>query len=59
MAADFGNELEIRVGWGTQSLHVLVRMLDFDSRWTADNGLKSLIPTLLQFNFNGYGESHP
>ncbi|XP_070507787.1 myogenesis-regulating glycosidase-like [Chironomus tepperi] len=54
MAADFGNKLEIRVGWGTQNLHVLVRMLDFDSRWTADNGLKSLIPTLFQFNFNGY-----
>jgi myogenesis-regulating glycosidase len=29
-------------------------MLDFDSRWGANNGLKSLIPTLLQFNFNGY-----
>ncbi|KAG5672943.1 hypothetical protein PVAND_003030 [Polypedilum vanderplanki] len=54
MAADFGDKLEIRTGWGTQYLHVLVRMLDFDSRWTANNGLKSLIPTLLQFNLNGY-----
>lgn len=59
MAADFGNKLEIRTGWGTQSLHVFVRMLDFDSRWTAENGLKSLIPTLFQFNFNGYGKLNP
>lgn len=54
MAADFGDKLEVRTGWGTQNLHILVRMLDFDSRWTVNNGLKSLIPTLFQFNFNGY-----
>lgn len=54
MAADFGDLLEIRTGWGTQDLRVFVRMLDFDSRWTANNGLKSLIPTLIQFNINGY-----
>jgi myogenesis-regulating glycosidase len=54
LAADFGNLLEVRAGWGTQHLQVFVRMLDFDSRWTSQNGLKSLIPTLLQFNFNGY-----
>lgn len=54
MASEFGELLEIRTGWGTQYLPVLVRMLDFDSRWTAFNGLKSLIPTLLQFNLNGY-----
>jgi myogenesis-regulating glycosidase len=54
LAADFGNLLEIRTGWGTQHLQVFVRMLDFDSRWTANNGLKSLIPTLIQFNLNGY-----
>lgn len=54
MASDFGDLLEIRTGWGTQHLKVLVRMLDFDSRWSEENGLKSLIPTLLQFNLNGY-----
>lgn len=54
LASDFGNQLEIRTGWGTQYLNVLVRMLDFDSRWHEDNGLKSLIPTLIQFNMNGY-----
>jgi myogenesis-regulating glycosidase len=54
MAADFGDDLEVRTGWGTQDLHIMVRMLDFDSRWSEKNGLKSLIPTLFQFNFNGY-----
>ena len=54
LASGFGNLLEIRTGWGTQYLHVWVRMLDFDSRWGANNGLKSLIPTLIQFNLNGY-----
>lgn len=54
LASDFGNLLEVRTGWGTQRLHVFVRMLDFDSRWGVNNGLKSLIPTLLQFNLNGY-----
>lgn len=54
LAAEFGNLLEVRTGWGTQRLPVLVRMLDFDSRWGAFNGLKSLMPTLLQFNLNGY-----
>lgn len=54
IASDFGNACEVRTGWGTQYLDLFVRMLDFDSRWSEKNGLKSLIPTLLQFNFNGY-----
>lgn len=54
MASEFGNLLETRTGWGSQRLPHLVRMLDFDSRWGVFNGLKSLIPTLLQFNLNGY-----
>jgi myogenesis-regulating glycosidase len=54
MASEFGNLLETRTGWGSQHLPHLVRMLDFDSRWTVFNGLKSLIPTLIQFNLNGY-----
>lgn len=54
MASDFGTELEVRAGWGTQHLRIFVRMLDFDSRWGVNNGLQSLIPTLIQFNMNGY-----
>lgn len=54
LAHGFGNLLEVRTGFGTQHLDLFVRMLDFDSRWTEQNGLKSLIPTLIQFNLNGY-----
>ncbi|CRK94962.1 CLUMA_CG008450, isoform A [Clunio marinus] len=54
LASDFGDKLEVRSAWGTQHLHIFVRMLDFDSRWGVDNGLASLIPTLIQFNMNGY-----
>lgn len=54
LAADFGNMVEVRTGWGTQNLNVWVRMMDIDSRWGDDNGLKNLIPKLLQLNMNGY-----
>lgn len=54
MAAEFGNMLEVRTAWGTQDLKIFVRMLDFDSRWGWDNGLISMIPTLIQMNLNGY-----
>lgn len=54
LAYGFGNLLEVRTGYGTQYLNLFVRMLDFDSRWSEQNGLKSLIPTLIQFNLNGY-----
>lgn len=53
-ASDFGNLPEVRTGYGTQYLPVLVRMLDFDSRWDEINGIKSLVATLIQFNLNGY-----
>ncbi|XP_021708954.1 uncharacterized family 31 glucosidase KIAA1161 [Aedes aegypti] len=54
MCAEFGPMIEIRTGWATQDLPVFVRMLDFDTRWGRNNGLQSLIPTLLQMNLNGY-----
>ncbi|XP_041786572.1 myogenesis-regulating glycosidase-like [Anopheles merus] len=54
MCAAFGGMIEVRTGWGTQDLPVFVRMLDFDTRWGWNNGLLSLIPTLLQMNLNGY-----
>lgn len=46
--------IEIRTGWTTQDLPVFVRMIDLDTRWGTNNGLQSLIPTLLQMNLNGY-----
>ncbi|XP_055607722.1 myogenesis-regulating glycosidase-like [Uranotaenia lowii] len=54
MCAEFGPMIEIRTGWTTQDLPVFVRMLDLDTRWGMNNGLQSLIPTLIQMNMNGY-----
>ncbi|KAJ8676163.1 hypothetical protein QAD02_011949 [Eretmocerus hayati] len=50
----FNNMIEMRVGWRTQNLPTFVRMLDKDSRWTMNNGLPTLITTLIQMNLNGY-----
>ncbi|ODM99332.1 hypothetical protein Ocin01_07359 [Orchesella cincta] len=52
--AKFGGLVETRVAHQTQKHGVFVRMLDKDSRWGHDNGLRSLIPTLLQFGIVGY-----
>lgn len=45
---------EARVGWKTQNLPIFIRMIDKDSKWTRNNGLPTLITTLLQMNLNGY-----
>ncbi|CAO1436624.1 unnamed protein product [Diamesa tonsa] len=37
-----------------QHLNAFSRMHGFNSRWTIDNGLKALIPRLLQMNFASY-----
>lgn len=52
--ARFGSQIEVRSGHGTQSLPIFLRMLDKDSNWSWDNGLPTLITTLLQLNMNGY-----
>ena len=53
-AAAFGGMIEVRVGRNTQHLPIFVRMLDKDSRWGYDNGLRTLVTTLLQMSFAGY-----
>ncbi|ESO02380.1 hypothetical protein HELRODRAFT_66029 [Helobdella robusta] len=45
---------EVRVGVRTQHLPILVRMMDKQSAWGYDNGLKSLIPHALTFGLIGY-----
>ena len=45
---------EVRVGSGTQHLPIFVRMMDKDSNWSFNNGLKSLIPHVLTFSVLGY-----
>ncbi|KAG5875297.1 hypothetical protein JTB14_028447 [Gonioctena quinquepunctata] len=52
--AKFGTLIEVRSGSRTQDLPIFVRMLDKDSVWVEDNGLPTLITTLLQLNMNGY-----
>ncbi|KAJ3631195.1 hypothetical protein MTP99_012339 [Tenebrio molitor] len=52
--ATFGGLIEVRSASRTQDLPIFVRMLDKDSRWGLNNGLHSLITSLLQFNINGY-----
>lgn len=55
LAASYGSFVEVLTAWKTQKQSTWVRMLDFDSTWTVNNGLKSLIPTLLQLGMVGYG----
>ncbi|GBP18690.1 Myogenesis-regulating glycosidase [Eumeta japonica] len=52
--AEFGPMIEIRSGMRTQDLPVFVRMVDKDTFWGFNNGLATLITTLLQMNLNGY-----
>nr|QHC34069.1 target of brain insulin-like 1 alpha glucosidase [Platynereis dumerilii] len=49
-----GRSLEVRVGTRTQNLPVFVRMMDKDSEWDEDNGLKTIIPHALTFSILGY-----
>ncbi|XP_049939040.1 myogenesis-regulating glycosidase-like [Schistocerca serialis cubense] len=53
-AAQFGSMIEVRVGQHSQQFPYYVRMLDKDSRWGFDNGLASMVTTLLQMNMVGY-----
>ncbi|XP_030026572.2 myogenesis-regulating glycosidase [Manduca sexta] len=52
--AEFGPMIEIRAGLRTQDLPVFIRMVDKDTFWGFNNGLATLITTLLQMNINGY-----
>ena len=49
----FGSMIEVRVGRRTQNYPIFVRMLDKDSHWGYDNGLKTLLTTLLQMSMVG------
>lgn len=48
--ARFGDLVEVRSGHGTQNLPIFMRMIDKDTEWTLNNGLPTLITTLLQVN---------
>ena len=53
-ASRMGNGVEVRVGRSTQQYPIFVRMLDKDSVWGYNNGLKTLVTTLLQTSISGY-----
>ncbi|CAG9116664.1 unnamed protein product [Plutella xylostella] len=52
--AEFGPMIEVRTGMRTQDLPVFVRMVDKDTYWGFNNGLATLVTTLLSMNLNGY-----
>nr|XP_045612251.1 myogenesis-regulating glycosidase-like isoform X3 [Procambarus clarkii] len=52
--AQFGNMIETRTARATQRHSTFVRMLDKDSVWDSNNGLKTLVPSLLHFGILGY-----
>ncbi|KAF5301695.1 hypothetical protein FQR65_LT08782 [Abscondita terminalis] len=52
--ARLGDLVEVRSAWKTQDLPVYVRMIDKDSNWGHNNGLYTLLTTLMQMNLNGY-----
>ncbi|XP_074653953.1 myogenesis-regulating glycosidase-like [Tubulanus polymorphus] len=54
MASIFGNLVEVRSGYRTQRHGLFVRIMDLDSKWGYDNGLRSLIPKALLFGLLGY-----
>ena len=54
MASAMGGMIEIRVGTNTQDLPNYVRMIDKDSNWGLNNGLKSVLTTALTFSILGY-----
>jgi alpha-glucosidase len=52
--AQFGDLVEVRSAYKSQKLPIFLRMIDKDSEWTWNNGLPTLVTTLLQLNMVGY-----
>nr|CAD7409006.1 unnamed protein product [Timema poppensis] len=52
--SEFGPFVEVHCAQRTQDLPVFVRMIDKDSKWGFNNGLRTLVTTLLQMNTVGY-----
>ena len=49
-----GRRTQLRVGSRTQHLPVFVRMVDKDSNWDYDGGIKTVIPHVLNMGILGY-----
>ncbi|CAH1253156.1 KIAA1161 [Branchiostoma lanceolatum] len=46
--------VEVRVGYRNQDLPIFVRMMDKDSNWGYNNGLRTIIPSALTLGILGY-----
>ena len=52
---DENNRLqEVRLGYRTQTLPIFVRIIDKDSHWSYENGLRSLLPSIFNLSILGY-----
>uniref|UniRef100_A0A3B3CGI2 Myogenesis-regulating glycosidase n=1 Tax=Oryzias melastigma TaxID=30732 RepID=A0A3B3CGI2_ORYME len=54
MALPFSDRAELRVGYQTQNVSCFYRIIDRDSVWGYELGLKSIIPTVLTISILGY-----
>jgi len=54
MALPFHQRAELRVGYQSQNISCFVRIIDRDSVWGYELGLKSIIPTVLTVGILGY-----
>lgn len=54
MGTDYKNLVEVRSGFRNQDIPVFMRMIDKDTEFDYNNGLPSLVTTLLQLNMAGY-----
>ncbi|XP_016148344.1 uncharacterized family 31 glucosidase KIAA1161-like [Sinocyclocheilus grahami] len=54
MAIPFNERAELRSGYSSQNISCFFRLIDRDSVWGYELGLKSLIPTVLTISILGY-----
>ncbi|XP_064165571.1 myogenesis-regulating glycosidase [Anguilla rostrata] len=54
MAIPFSERAELRVGYQSQNISCFFRLIDRDSLWGYELGLKSLIPAVLTISILGY-----
>ncbi|XP_037536221.1 myogenesis-regulating glycosidase [Nematolebias whitei] len=54
MAIPFSSRAELRVGYQSQNISCFFRIIDRDSVWGYELGLKSIIPTVLTIGILGY-----
>jgi len=52
--AQYGGMIETRAAWRNQDQPIFIRMFDKDSAWGNNNGLKTMIPSVLHLSILGY-----